>query len=346
MKFNSKNFLSYLKPVLIVSLILVVLSAVIFGVFGFNKGFDFTGGTQLVVDVSSYNENEPEGLTQEENKIAQEISNILKSNGVKINSLQVQGEYTYKSLVITFKDVGTEKLNSIRMEINNKYNKSTSFSELNDAYDITRNTTHIDGLLTSNIVLTTISTLLFALIICMIYALFRVKVTGALSIVLSGVMSVVLTACFVVLTRIEINTYFFVALAVVEFFSVFLTVDTLFKIKDKLKDPIYSDKNNHEIAQVVLKENLTKNVIVAVSSLVLTLIIGLVSVLNILKLSLVVIVGIIVGFVVNMFVVPVFWANVTKNRELVTPKKVGKNVYIEKEINNQDKDAKVIEVNE
>ena len=250
MKFKAKNFLGYLKPILIVSFILIVVSGVIFGLFGFNKGFDFTGGTQLVVDISRYNEDEPEGLTAEEHEIAEEISNILKGNGIKVNSFQVQGEYTYKSFVITFKDVGTQTLKNIRLEINTKYNKSTSFSELGDAYDITRNTTHIDGFLENNILLTTVSTLLFALVVCMVYGLFRVKVVGALSIVLSGVLSVVLTCCFVLLTRIEINTYFFVALGVVELFSVFLTLDTLFKIKAKLKDSLFTDKNNWISVQI------------------------------------------------------------------------------------------------
>lgn len=346
MKFNSKNFLSLFKPFMIANLIIVIVSAVVFGVFGFNKGFDFTGGTQLVVDLSKYNDNEPQGLTQEEIKISEEISGLLKENGIKINSFQVQGEYTYKSFVITFKDVEDSKLNSIRLKINQDYNKSISFASLDDSYDITRNTTHIDGFIAENIVLTTISSLLFALIVCMIYGLFRVKISGALTIVLSGILSVLLTACFVVLSRIEINTYFFVALAVVELFSLLLTLDTLFKIKSKLKDGTLSDKNNHEIVENVLQENFNKNVIIGVCAIALTLIVGLVGVLNILELALVVAIGIVVSFVLNLFVVPAFWANITKKRELIRPRKINSNVTVEEKTNDKDSNAKVIEVND
>lgn len=333
---TEKSFFSYFKPILIVSFILIVISAVVLGVFGFNKGFDFTGGTQLVVNFAAYNEDEPAGLTEEENKIANEISNIIKKNNIKINSFQVQGDYNNKAFVITFKDTQTNVLNDIRLEINQKYNKSTSFAELDDYYDITRNTTKIDGFITENIVLTTVSTLLFAIVMCMLYGLFRVRTSGALSIVLAGVLSVVLTACFIVLTRIEINTYFFVALGLVELVSLFFTTDTLFSIKSKLKDPRYTDKNNHEIAELVVKENFKKNLIVGISAVVLALIVGFVGVLNVLKLALVAVVGIAISFVINWFVVPAFWANITKKRELVRAVKV--------ETNDVDNDAEVVEV--
>ena len=339
MKSNEqKSFLSFFKPILIVSLILVVVASVVFGLWGFNKSFDFTGGTQLVVNFASYNEDEPAGLTEEEHKIAGEITELLQKNNIKINSFQVQGEYTYKAFVITFKDAGKQTLKNIRLEINSKYNKSTSFEELDDSYDITRNTTHIDGMLSQNIVLTTISTLLFALIVCMVYGLFRVKTSGALSIVLGGALSTILTACFVVLTRIEINTYFFVALGLTELVGLFLSVDTMLKIKAKLKDVMFLDKNNHEIAEIVVKENKTKNIIIGVGALVLAMIVGLLGVLNVLKLGLVCFVGVVVCFAVNFFVVPAFWASITKKRELSRAYKV--------ETNDKDDNAEVVEVEE
>ena len=46
------DFTKFFKPCLIVALILIVVCSVLVGVFGFNKGLDLTGGTQLVVDFS------------------------------------------------------------------------------------------------------------------------------------------------------------------------------------------------------------------------------------------------------------------------------------------------------
>ena len=50
LKENKFNFLNFLKPCLIASLVIVLLASLFWGIWGFNKGFDFTGGTQLVVE--------------------------------------------------------------------------------------------------------------------------------------------------------------------------------------------------------------------------------------------------------------------------------------------------------
>lgn len=332
---KENNFLSFLKPGLIAIGIFVLISAIIFGIFGFNKGFDFTGGTQLVVNVALQNENEPKGMTQEQYKMADEIKVLLNKNNIKINSFQVQGEYTDKAFVITFKDTAEDTLKNIRLEINSKYNKATSFNELDDAYDITRNTTHIDGKIAPNVTLTTIATVLFALIICMLYALFRVGVSGALSIVLSGCLTAIITLGFLVVTRIEINTYLFVAMALVIACSLFMSVDTLFKLKYKAKDPMFFDKTNYELANIVVEENLRRNIIVSSLMVGASIVIGLIGVLNVLRLGLVCLVGIIVGTVLNLFIIPAFWAWASKKREIKRTKTL---------VNDVDNDAEVIEV--
>ncbi len=338
MKSNKeRNFLSFLKPGFIAILIFVLVSAIVFAIFGFNKGFDFTGGTQLVVNIAIQNENEPKGMTPELYKTADEIKTLLNENQIKINSFQVQGEYTDKAFVITFKNVSEQKLRDIRIEINSRYNKATTLNGIDETFDITKNTTQIDGKIAPNTTLITVATLLFALIICMLYSLFRVGVSGALSIVLGGFLSAVLTLCFLVLTRIEINTYLFVALALITASSLFMTVDTMFKLKYKAKDPMFFDKNNHELANIVVKENLTKNIIVSAFMVGASVIIGIVGVLNVLRLGLVCLIGAVVATALNLFIIPAFWAWASKKREIK---------QVKTQVNTVDKDAKVIEIEE
>ena len=352
MKFNVKkfNFLSLFKPCLIAILAIILLGGVIFGIFGLNCGFDFTGGTQLIVDFP-YDKTiqDDEGLQNASNK----ISDILKEHGVNINSFQVQGEYSEKCFVVTFKTTDKDTVYDIRLAINEEFNTSSTYAGLADyeknkilddqtinIYDITRRTSKIDGFILPNTILTTIATLLFAVVICMLYALFRVKLAGALSIVFSGVMSVLLTVAFVALTRIEINTYFFVALGLVEFVSLYTTVDMMFKLKEKLKNPLLTDKTNQELANMTVQETFVKNAIVYLVAVGVSVIVGLFGVLNILKLSLVTFVGLAVSFALNLFVVTALWAVMNKKRNLIKPTIVA----TEDTTNDVDDEAEVVEI--
>lgn len=350
-KIKNFDFLSLFKPCLIAILVVVFLGGLIFGIFGLNRGFDFTGGTQLIVDFPYDKTIQTEsGLQEASNK----VSNILKENGVKINSFQVQGEYSEKCFVITFKTTDKDTVYDIRLALNDEFNSSITYTQLaEDAkykilddeslniYDITRRTSTIDGFVLPNTILVTVATLLFALIVCMVYALFRLKVAGALSIVFSGALSVLLTIAFVALTRIEVNTYFFVALGLIEFVSLYSTVDLMFNLKQKLKDPLLTDKTNEQLANMAVKENLTKNTIVYAGAASVSVIIGIVGVLNVLKLGLVTFIGLAVAFALNLFVVPALWAFLNKKRSLIKPTITPSQVV---ETNDADDEAEVIEI--
>ena len=355
------DFLKWLKPCLIAMLIVVAVAGIIGGIFGFNKGFDFTGGTQLVVSFPYDKQIETqEGL----DKTSTEIKEILSKNGVSVNSVQVQGEYAEKSLVFTFTEKDNDVVRKIRLEINKYYNTSEHYAELSDDqkykilddenysnYDITKQTTQVESLLSAGVVLTTISTLLFALIIAMIYALIRFKTAGGLALVFAGIVDIVLTVAFVLITRVEINTYFFGALGLVLLLSVYLSADFLFNIKQKTKDPMLTDKDNYELASSTVNENLVKTIIVGSMAVAISLIFGVIATINVLHLALLSIVGVAVCFATHTFVLPAFWASINKKRELSRPAAILNNkdkdaeeVEVVEEENDEDNDAEVVEV--
>ena len=347
LKENKFDFLSFLKPCLIATLIIVFIAGLFWGIFGFNKGFDYTGGTQLVVDFTGNNTIQTEeGL----NKTSSQIREILKNNGVDVNSMQVQGEYYEKSLVITFQSTDIDTVRNIRLEINEKFNSTDTYVSLPDdqkekilddesvnAFDITKQTTTVDGLISPTALITTIATLIFALIIAMLYALIRFKTAGALTLTFGGFFGVILTVAFVLIARIQINTYFLGVLGLVLFANVYSSADFLFSIKQKTKDPMLTDKTNHDLANLVVSENLKKTIVVYASALVVTLVLGIFGVLNVLQLALVAFIGLAVSAASHIFVVPAFWASINKKRELSRPTAI---------INNEDKDAEVVEVEE
>ena len=350
-KFKNFDFLSFFKPCLIAFLIVILVGGVLFGVFGLNRGFDFVGGTQLVVEFP-YESTDSETFTDAGwRECYNKVNEILNKNGVSANSFQEQGKYSYKSFVVTVKTKNENTIYNIRLDLNKEFNNSSVFAELvangeefkiledeNVAmHDITKKTSTIDGLISPTAVITTVSALLFALIVCLVYALFRVKVAGGLTIVLSGVLSVLLTIAFVAITRIEINTYFFVCLGLVQFAALMTTVDFLLCAKQKLKDPLLTDKTNEELANKVVHENFVKTILTYACCAVACVVLGLFGVLSVLKLCLVGFVGLVVSLAVNLFVVPAFFAKVSKKRDLVKP------VYVSNDVDN---DAEVIEIEE
>ncbi len=357
------DFLKYFKPSLIAMLIVVLIAGVFWGVFGFNKGLDFTGGTQLVVEFPYDAQIQTDkGL----NEKANELKDILADYDVKINSFQVQGEGYEKRFVVTFKDKDESKIEDIRFDVNKQFNTSDHYNQLvekgeefkiltDDEYslfDITKQTTSLESLINVNAVISTISTLLFALIIAMIYALIRFKTVGGLTIVFAGIVNIVLTTAFVLLARIEINTYFFALLGLVLFISVYSTASFLFKIKECLKNPALTDKTNYDLASIVVKHNLLKTILVNSCALIVTLIVGLFAVLNVLHLSLIAFVGIAVTGATHLFVVPAFWATINKKRELLKPAfsvneddKSAEEIVIEENINDSSAEEVVIEEN-
>ncbi|MBQ3047483.1 MAG: hypothetical protein IJD48_00510 [Clostridia bacterium] len=350
-KFKNFDFLSFFKPCLIAFAIVVFVGAILFGIFGLNTGFDFVGGTQLVVEFP-YDDTDSEVFTKDGwQQTANTVSQIINKQGVKINSFQEQGEYSYKSFVITLKTKNENDIYQIRLDINKELNSSSVFSQLasrgeeykileDDGYslhDITKKTTYIDSLISPTAIITTASTLLFAVVVCLIYALFRVKVAGALAIIISSISSVLLTIAFVAITRIEVNTYLFVCLGLVEFAALMTTVDFLFGCKQKLKDPLLTDKTNEQIANSVVHENFVKTLLTYICSAAACVIFGLFGVLSILKLSLVGFIGLAVSFGFNLFVMPALYAKMAKKRNLVKP------VYVSSEA---DKDADVIEIDD
>ena len=346
MKSNKHDYIRFFKPCMIVALILFVVSAVFLAVMGFNKGFDFTGGSQIVVEFESTDvqiENK-----EELNNAAKEIKNILKDNNADVVSFQTQGEYGATSFVISIKPLSDEKVDAIRVAINTKYNTSAEFAALVAAdnaddivgkpTDMTRQTTKIDGLIEKGVLLTTIASLLFALSLLVVYACFRVSAGGALSMLLGSLMSVLGTLCFALVVRIELNTYVFAALGVVMLANIISSADLLFSIKDKSKDVAYAGLTTYDLANLAVETSWHKNLAKYIIAFVATVVVGALTVPSVLHLSILTFAGLVISFALTTYVTPAFYANFNRTRTKVSAQKV--------ELNNTDKNAEEIEIKE
>lgn len=362
MKFNSLNNLKNKigLHIYLIAVAVILLFALIFGcIFGFNKSFDFTGGTQIVLDLGNDTLQSDEDKTIDEyvNYAAGKSKDIISSLDGNIYSLQVQETNFGRSLIINIRQKSASNIERIRLALNkefNDYDAYTSLQESNKAeildtyYDLTKSTTQIDGLILSGTVIACIAALVFALTLVTIYSCIRFKLAGALTVAFGGILDLLLFCAFMILSRIEINIYFFALLGIVLLVSIYNSASFFFDIKEKLRDPKFDSKTNKELADIVLKENFVKNVSIFCVMACIAVVVGLFGVVPILHLGLASVFAIVILFVTHNLILPDFWVLVNKKNNLVrpAPKPKKNEVEVVSQKNNKDKAAKVVEIDD
>ena len=364
MKFNSlvnalKNKKFGLHIYLIVIAIILVLATIIGGIFGFNKSFDFSGGTQIVLDLGNDTLQSDEDKTIDEfvDYASNKSKDIISNLGGKVYSLQVQETNFGRSLVINIRQKSGSKIKEIRLALNREFNDYDAYTKLPDNkkfeildeyYDITKNTVEINSLVPSGTVIACIAGLLTVIAAITIYCSFRFKLAGGLTIAFSSILNLLLFCAFMILSRIEINIYFFALLAIVLLISIYNTASFFFDIKEKLKDPKFDSKTNKELADIVLKENFVKNVSIYAVCVFVAVVVGLFGVVPILHLGLASVFAIVILFVTHNLIVPDFWVLINKKNDLVrpVPKQKKNEVEVVTTNNKADKSADVVEIEE
>ena len=117
------------------------------------------------------------------------------------------------------------------------------------------------------------------------------------------------------------------------------------KIKENLKNPALTDKTNQEIANMSVKQSLTRVALTTILMLVVSLIFISISTNTIREFILVILLGTIVTCYSTIFLMPAFWANVNHKRALSKPSAlVEQEEVVELSQNDNDIEAEVIDV--
>lgn len=361
MKFDSLKNKKISLSIYLIAISVILLFALIFGlIFGFNKGFDFVGGTQITVDFAEDSiEHNDKNLTYDEylKEVSSTVKDIISSNGGKIHSFQVQDIDGGTSFVVTIRQKSPSTLKQIRLELNREFNDFSEYKDLADDekykildqyFDITKNTSAIESLILPNTIIACIAGLLTVLTAVFVYCCFRLKLASSLTLLFGGILNLVVFCALMILSRIEINAYFFALLALILLVSIYNSLNFFFDIKEKLKDPKLNSKSNKELAEIVLKEDFIKNISVYAVCLAIALIFGIFGVVSILHLGLATILGLVILFVTHSFILPEVWILLNKKNEYIRPipKQKKNEVEVMAGKNNADKLAKVVEVDE
>lgn len=328
------------KLIYIVVGAILALALIVYCIFGLNLNYEFTGGTQLSVQIGAHEETE-------HNKICAEIEELLSSKDISISLKQIQGSFDSKTVIYSYQDVAgytddqmTSINNEIREKINAEYNTSSSYATLGDSYDITRDTIRTSSALPKSINILSAAILVFVATVSVIYFCIRFSVAAGLSSILGTAVAILLTFAVLALTRVPVGISLYISLFVVLLTTVYNNGIYFDEVKQNFKNPALTAKDNLEIANMSLKNLFARTLFIAIVIVTVILICSILLFSNWFFGCVSLLIAIVCSFFANFFIVPSFWALIAKQRKLVKPDAAAIVT------NDEDDSAPVIEVND
>ncbi len=341
------NFTKNSKWFWIASVVIFIAGLFVSIFAGYNLNAEYKG-----TNVLSVNLGEQIDTNKEFKNVSGDIIELLHDCGLTLaGEPQKQGEADGSILIIKYNDKkGASKssmqsiTNSIRTQINEKYN--ADFVALDDEFDITSNSGKTTGSsTTSGLMFNAIVALTFALAIVLLYNCIRFGVMSGLSSILGIVHDIVITLALVAMFRVNVSPSIYGGLAVIGTLSVINSLIIYGRIKENLKNPALTDKTNQEIANMSVKQSLTRVALTTILMLVAALLFISISTNTIREFVLVILLGTIVTCYSTIFLMPAFWANVNHKRTLSKPSAlVEQEEVVELSQNDNDIEAEVIDV--
>ncbi len=341
-RFSKTNydFAKHSKWYWIASCVIVLAGIIVMLCAGLNLGLDFTGGSVITVNLGNEISTDA-GYNSALDKIEQ----VLKDNGVKISSAQKEGTGSKASIIVKYQDIAgysdvrmDDLTKTMRLEINEAF--GIDITELGDDGDITVNSERITASARFDLIFNAVVAIMFATSLILLYIAIRFEALSGLSSILGLVHDLVVTISLVAIFRIPVNSSFIAALITIVGYSINNSIIIFDRIRENLAKPNLTDKTNKELANLSIKQTLTRTINTTITTLIAVITLAIIGVTSIREFIVVIIIGILAGFYSSVFLVPEFWANTNRARKLTKPVTTVEEV----ETNDDDPSAEVIEV--
>ena len=340
-RFSKTNydFAKHSKWYWIASCAIVFVGLIVMLCAGLNLGLDFTGGSVITVNLGNE-------ISSESGYDAalEKIEKVLNDNGVKLSSAQKEGSGAKASIIVKYQDIAgysdvrmDDLTKTMRLEINEAF--GIDIEELGDDEDITVNSERITASARFDLIFNAVVAIMFATSLILLYIAIRFEALSGLSSILGLAHDLIVTISLVAIFRIPVNSSFIAALITIVGYSINNSIIIFDRIRENLAKPNLTDKTNKEIANMSIKQTLTRTINTTITTLIAVVALAIIGVSSIKEFIVVIIIGVLVGFYSSLFLVPEFWANTNKVRKLTKPV-----TTVEVETNDDDPSAEVIEV--
>ncbi|HDH4916525.1 TPA: protein translocase subunit SecDF [Staphylococcus aureus] len=308
--FEKWNFVKLAKPLIGVSILIVVVGLVILYIFKLNLGIDFSSGTR--VDFQS-----KQAITQ------QKVEQVVKDSGLKADQIQINGKDN-KVATVQFKDDLTRAQdNKLSDNIKSKFGDTPQINTVSPI---------IGQELAKNAILA----LIYASIGIIIYVSLRFEWRMGLSSVLALLHDVFIIVAIFSLFRIEVDLTFIAAVLTIVGYSINDTIVTFDRVRENLQKVkvITTTEQIDDIVNRSIRQTMTRSI-----NTVLTVIVVVVAILffgapTIFNFTLALFIGLISGVFSSIFIAVPLWG-IMKKRQLKKSPKHKLVVYKEKKSNDE-----------
>lgn len=284
------------KKLFIIPAVVILAGIIVTAVFGFNLGFDYTGGSVLDVKVNL--------TTETYSSYVNKIEGVLANNGVNARYVQLREEYDDTSILVRFenkKAATTQEIETLMTEIKNDLvaELNIQLTDMND-YQIT-------SVSTKGMIITgTLSFVIIGLVL-LIYATIRYELLNGVILFANLLFNTILSLALVAVLRVEVNTLFLAAFLLLVGYWSYLTFLAFNRISENSEKEAYKNTSHLKIAQISSYENLAVTfaplAFVFIGVLVLAMFGGIASFGFISFIT----IGILIGIYANLFTIPFAW---------------------------------------
>lgn len=308
--FEKWNFVKLAKPLISLSILIVVVGLVILYIFKLNLGIDFSAGTR--VDLQS-----KEALTQSK------VEKVVKDVGLDPDQTQINGSGNKNATVQFKQDLSQAKDNQLSDKMK---------SEFGNAPQINTVSPLIGQELAKNAMLA----LVYAAVGIIIYVSLRFEWRMGLSSVLALLHDVFIIVAVFSLLRLEVDLTFIAAILTIVGYSINDTIVTFDRVRENLHKikVITSAEQIDDIVNRSIRQTMTRSINTVLTVVVVVVAILLFGAPTIFNFSLALLIGLISGVFSSIFIAVPLWG-IMKKRQLKKSPNQKLVVYKEKKSNDE-----------
>lgn len=308
--FEKWNFVKLAKPLIALSILIVIFGLFILSIFKLNLGIDFSSGTRADIETN-------QSLTQGK------VEKAVKDVGLSPDQVQINGS-GHKNATVQFKK------NLSRAEDNKLSDKIKS--EFGDTPQINS----VSPLIGQELAKNAMTALILASIGIIIYVSLRFEWRMGLSAVLALLHDIFIIVAVFSLFRLEVDLTFIAAVLTIVGYSINDTIVTFDRVRENLHKVkvVTSPEQIDDIVNRSIRQTMTRSI-----NTVLTVVVVVVAILifgapTIFNFSLALLIGLISGVFSSVFIAVPLWG-IMKKRQLKKSPNNKLTVYKEKKTNDE-----------
>ena len=300
---NKSKYFLYLSGAIVLVGIIIGL---IFG--GLNLGIDFTGGSILTVELG-------------EQYDTQVVQNALTANGIDLNTTQiVKAGDDDTQAVIRMQEMSTDMDDAtVRESIIESLQATYPLAEGGEVESV-------GGVTTNEIVRNAFLAVLIASAFMLVYIWIRFELFSGLAALSALVHDVLIMTAVVTIFRVQINSSYIAAVLTIVGYSINDTIVLFDRIRENNKKYSVSSKTRAQVADISIRETLSRTINTSVTTLVTILALYIFGVASIREFALPLIIGLISGTYSSIFIASPVWVKLMQLKHKKDYKKLTEKV--------------------